>query len=52
MTLVERTRNTAVFVKNNEISNVISTTSIRQLFYNVVSSVDSMRVGKNEPHFL
>lgn len=52
MTLVGRTRNTTVFMENNEISNVISTTSIRQLFYNVVSSVNSMRVGKNEPHFL
>lgn len=52
LTLVLRTRNTTVFMENNEISNVVGTTSIRQLFYNVVSSVDSMRVGENEPHFL
>jgi len=47
-----RTRNTTVLVKDYEISDVVSTTSVRQLFYNIVSPVDSMRVGKNEPHFL
>jgi hypothetical protein len=41
-----------VLVKDDEISDIISTTSIRQLLYNVVPSVNSMRVGKNEPHFL
>jgi hypothetical protein len=47
-----RTRNTTVLVKDYEISDIVSTTSVRQLFYNIVSPVDSMRVGKNEPHFL
>jgi len=42
MTLVWRTRNTTMFVENDKISNIVSTTSIRQLFYNVVSSIDPM----------
>lgn len=52
MILIWRTRNAAVLVKDDEIRDIVSTTSIRQLLDNVATPVDPMGVGENEPHFL
>lgn len=41
-----------MLMQDYEICHIIGSTCLRQLFHHVVSSIYSMRVGKDQAHFL
>jgi hypothetical protein len=49
---VRRTWCPSVFMKYDEVCDIVGTASLCKVLYYIVSSVNSVRVGKNEAHFL
>lgn len=46
------TRLTSVFVKDNQICNLVCSTRIHNFFHNVVTTIYTLWIGENKSHFL
>ena len=48
----ESVGNSAMFMEDDEVGNIIGPTGFCKFFHDVVATVESMRVWEYEPHFL
>jgi hypothetical protein len=47
-----RTRCSSMFVKYNEVRDIVGTASLRKILNHIISSVDPVRIGKYQAHLL
>jgi hypothetical protein len=47
-----RTRCPSMFVKHDEVCDIVGTASLDKIFYHVVASVNPVRIGEDQAHLL